>query len=530
MGMTRVQGLLFGALLLGSAGFYQPMDYDNTKSRYMLLSAIVDEGRLSIDSHQQYTIDKAFLGGHYYSIKPMGLPLMAVPVYWLLRKTWLGPASRLPDPTILADPAAKYLVRVATVSLPFAALGIILFQFLLAFGIPPRNALWSVLAYAFGTIALNHATIFSGHQNAAFFLFTSFAVLWKLEKGVSAGGRNAALSLLAGLCAGLAVLCDYLVVIYASIIAWYALSSRLERRAKGGFVVGASLCAAALGIFNFACFGSLFSTGYSHLAFEPFRQYTSTGLFGISWPNPVVLLSLLASVSRGLFFISPVLLFSLAGLVFMSRRPHRRRELWVLAGVPAAALVLYSGYPGWHGGWSYGSRYLVPVLPFLAVPMALAADGGPWFQLAFWLSVFQIACAQIGCPHASQEISNPVAEFMIPLMREGGTALSLLGAAQPGAVLGAILQYAVVAVLAAAALRGLPAPRPRRLPWRWRAVLTIWVGYAALALVLLRSKDAAMVHRYRGIVLNDTAAALRSMDLARSARDEMALGQPSAAP
>jgi len=515
--MVRTQGLLFAALFFTAAGFYQPMDYDNTKSRFMLLSAVVDEGRLSIDSNQEYTIDKAIVNGHYYSIKPMGLPLLSIPIYWFVRHAVLGPDI----PGVVShimDPEARYLVRVVTVSLPFAFLGLILFQFLLSCGVPARHALWACLAYGFGTIALNHATIYSGHETAAFFIFSSFSILFQISRGgASAGGRSTALGLLAGLCAGVAVLCDYMVVIYAVIIAVYALTSKIRGASKAAFIMGAILCAVSLAVYDQICFGSPWSTGYSHLAFRPFQEYTSKGLFGILWPDPRVLLALLGSVSRGLLFISPVLLFALAGLAFLYRRAHYRREFWVMTLIPAAALVIYSGYPGWHGGWTFGPRYLVPVLPFLVLPLALAADGGPWFLLLLGLSVVQVACAQLGWPHTAPEIRNPIAEFILPLIRMGGTSLSLLGGGQPGAILGGIFQYVIAAVLSALAFQGLTRPRPRRLPRTWRFGMGAWAAYVVLALLLVRSPDAAIVRRSRWLVLNDTALTLRSPLLQKSA-------------
>ncbi len=524
--MTRVHGFLFAAMLLASAGFHQPVDYDNTKSRYMLLGALVDEGRLSIDSHQQYTIDKAFFNGHYYTVKAIGLPFIAAPVYWLLRRCVLGNLASLPDPTILADPSAKYLVRVAVVSLPFAFLGLILLRVLIAMGAPPRNALWSVLAYAFGTIALNHAALFSGHQTAAFFLFSSFAILFLESRG---GGPNDLRGLLwglaAGLSAGCAVLCEYSLLPCALVLAGYALSAPISARAKGAFAVGAALCALALAIYNRACTGSFLTMSYAGFAFAPLREGTAQGVFGISRPSLDALFGELLSPARGLLFISPVLLFAAAGLSFMRRRAALRREFVAICLIVGSMVALYAGYFGWHGGWGFGPRYLVPVLPFLAVPMALAADGGPWFQLAFWPSVLQVACAQAGWPHAAPEIRNPLAEFIIPLMREGGYALTLLGGMRPIAAAVGIAQLCVVALLAGLALRGLSKPRARRLSWRWRAMIAAWSAAVALCLLFVRTPDAAAVHRYRGIVLNDAAKSLQSQELARAARAETLEGR-----
>lgn len=522
--MLRTQGLLFGALLLAGAGFYQPVDYDNTKSRYMLLSSIVDEGRLFIDSHEQYTIDKAYADGHFYSIKPIGLPFLSAPFYWALRKAFLGPATLLSDPTILADPAAKYLVRVFIVSVPFALLGLILLQFLIDLGAGPRAALWTVIAYSFGTIALNHAALYSGHQTAAFFLFLSFALLVRASKKDASGGtRSTALSALAGLCAALSVLCDYIAVVYVVVLAVYLLSSNLPLRAKLSFFAAALPFASLLLSYNLACFGSPWSTGYSHLAFAPFRQYTDQGLFGIAWPRPAILFGLTLSVARGLFFISPILLFSLAGYTFLRRRPELRREFAVLCAIPVVGLILYSGYPaGWHGGWTFGPRYLVDVLPFLAAPMALTADGGPWFLVLLTLSVFQVAAAQIGLPHVPSELKNPLADFIFPLLREGAGALTLFGAGREGDIAGGLSELALAGGLAAGGFIGLPALRPRRLPRVWRAAMGAWAGVVVLALLFVRTSDRAVLGRCRGLVLRDAATALHSQRLYDAGTRELA--------
>ena len=69
--------------------------------------------------------------------------------------------------------------------------------------------------------------------------------------------------------------------------------------------------------------------------------------------------------------LGPVIALGAAGAVLLYRRGRRAEALVV--GSVAVAFVLYdAGFWGPFGGWGPGPRYLIPMLPFLAVPLALA--------------------------------------------------------------------------------------------------------------------------------------------------------------
>jgi len=121
-----------------------------------------------------------------------------------------------------------------------------------------------------------------------------------------------------------------------------------------------------------------------------------------------------------------------------------------------------------------------------------------------------------------QDIRNPILEFIIPLMREGGTSLCLLGAAHPG-VLPGLGQYLLIGVLAALAFNGLPKARPRRLPGRWKAIAGGWAVCVIAGLLAVRTADRRTVHLYRAIVLNDAAWEINSSELTSAARRERAV-------
>lgn len=72
----------------------------------------------------------------------------------------------------------------------------------------------------------------------------------------------------------------------------------------------------------------------------------------------------------GLLVHAPLLLLAFAGLVVMYRTA--RRDLFWLAiiGLPYFAVIV--NYKQWWGEWCPAARYLAPLIPLLALPMALA--------------------------------------------------------------------------------------------------------------------------------------------------------------
>lgn len=515
--IRRTEIGLFLLLLLSAMYFRHPVDYDNTQSRFFLLSASVDYGRLDIEMYKNGTIDISVAGDRTYSNKAIGAPIVAAPVYWVLRK--LTPIRS--DAPL--SPRARTICTWVTTTLPYAFLGVVLFRVILAMGVEPWSAFCAVLAYAFGSIAWIHATLFSGHQMAATFSFFSFASVFFLSQ--SKIPSRGACWFGAGLLAGLAALADYTAISIAGLLSVYAVWKSKRVGQSMSFLAGCAVSAVALLAYNQHCFGSPLSFSYAHLGHGEFAEGSRQGILGIAWPNPAAFLSLLVSPARGVLFIMPVFLLSIPGFwIWLGQSP--RRPEWAVSGlIILSYLLIVSGFYGWHGGWTFGPRYLAPMLPFLVIPMALGMDRR-WFAPLFAASFLQIGFAQVAMPHTPEDIRNPLVECVYPLFRYGYMADNL------GLRLGLRSLYSVMPLLIAAILilravwpdrETFPATAPPEddsIPAAWRPVYLMMLLAIAACLLVVRSPSAADVHVYNANLLAHAASKLNSDPLARAALEE----------
>ena len=84
----------------------------------------------------------------------------------------------------------------------------------------------------------------------------------------------------------------------------------------------------------------------------------------------VGLVGILLDQQWGLLIHAPLLLLGLSGLLVMARR-HRRELAWLaVIGLPYFLLII--NYKQWWGEWCPPARYLAPLIPLLALPMARA--------------------------------------------------------------------------------------------------------------------------------------------------------------
>jgi tetratricopeptide (TPR) repeat protein len=129
------------------------------------------------------------------------------------------------------------------------------------------------------------------------------------------------------------------------------------------FALGGLPFAAFLLIYNYSVFGSPFALSYAYETFPEWAEVAGQGVFGIGFPTLSNIYLLLFSPSRGLFFFAP-LLFLPVITFFTSRERKTLRHRVKIAAVVVSILVL-CGHGAAHGGWAFGARYLVFILPLM---------------------------------------------------------------------------------------------------------------------------------------------------------------------
>lgn len=312
--------------------------------------------------HTWYLMERR---GSLVSFYPVGTALAALPVY-LPVYAFAAIGGRPPASTLflLSEVTEKLAAAVLT------ALAVVVFYFTARRRVEPRQAFRAALVFGLGSSMWATASQMLWQQTAVAAALT--VALWLLTwPGLprwAAAGAGGALSLavVARPTAGLLFAAGLATVLLAP--------GEPRRKAQRGaaFLLGAlPLLLIGLGI-NWYYFGQ-FGGGYAEIAGSSFAgAFSAQRLAGIA--------GLLVSPNRGLLIFTPVALLGLWGLARQIAPGEPRDPALVSFGIAALATLLIAGsYPVWWGGWSFGPRYLVDVLPVLGL-----ASLDVWNRLGPW--------------------------------------------------------------------------------------------------------------------------------------------------
>src|SRR4051794_6798895 len=380
-------------------------------SNFALVRAL-SNGTAKIDPYHWETKDESWYRGHYYSVKSPVLPALTLPVYEAVRAvggeswayetaksarlhgSWRWRPLALPADLYGGNRIRTYHVRgqveaatplIWVLGLFGGVLPALLLMLLvrrMGDRLEPGYGAAAAVTLGLCTMVLPFSTLYFSHVLAALLGFAAFAVLWR------AGARGRlSLVALAGLLAGLACASEYPLALGGAVLGVYAIRARDGRVRRGlAYAGGALLGALPLFVYNQWAFGSFTHLSYGNAVKEQgvsghdVLGSNAGGFFGISFPSPKVALELLFS-AKGLFVLAPVLLMGVVGVVLMWRR-GRRAEALTIAGLSLVYLVYDSGYWLPFGGGTPGPRFLMPLIPFLALPLALAWRRFPVTTLA----------------------------------------------------------------------------------------------------------------------------------------------------
>jgi hypothetical protein len=346
----------------------------NQTSHYDLIRSL-DQDRTTIDQYQENTGDKAFYKGHWYSARAPGLALFALPFYDALKALGAEQLARSSQAQRGEDEMIYFVGLWARV-LP--GLLLLLLVGHLAERLQPGYGAATAVIFGLGTLALPLSTLLFSHVFAALLGFAAFALMLRERDGPPKPWLLGT----AGLLVGYAGASEYPLFFVALVLGLYLLSRRdsltplgVTRRA-GAYVLGGLVGIVPLLLYNHYAFHS-----WTHLAYSNIPRQQK-GFFGIGVPSLKVMATLLLD-SRGLLTISPVLAMGAIGTWLLHRR-GKRAEALTIAGVCVCYVGYNSGYYLPFGGGFMGPRFLMTMLPFLALPIGIALKRypGPTIALA----------------------------------------------------------------------------------------------------------------------------------------------------
>jgi hypothetical protein len=369
-------------------------------------------GEKTIDRWHWETGDVAWIDGHYYSVKSPGTAALSVPLYLAIDSWGRGAASAAVDNARQAHhprwtpndqfPWSQYgyseerALRVESqieanapvvwgLTLLAAVLPSVLLLLMvrsIAERLEPGYGSAAAITLGLGTILMVFAAEFFSHAVSATLAFAAFAVLMRER----AGPPRLPLVAVAGLLAGLAITFEYQVGLVGVVLCVYAAWRRSPAKRVLAYAAGGLAGALPVFAYNWWTLGSPLQFAYgdavAQIGVSGHQEVglNDDGLFGITFPRPDAAVDLLIG-GRGLLVLTPVLVLAAVGVVLMHRRGHRAEAL-TIGGVALAYFLYDSAYWQPYGGGTPGPRFLIPMLPFLALGLAFAYRRLPATTLA----------------------------------------------------------------------------------------------------------------------------------------------------
>ena len=182
--------------------------------------------------------------------------------------------------------------------------------------------------------------------------------------------------------------------------------------------------------YNYSCFETILPVGYKYS--ELYQDLHSQGFISITYPHWDAIYGLTFSPFRGMFFLSPALLFTIPGFVYWFQRKKQRLEFWVVLWSFLTTYLFYGSSIMWWGGFAVGPSYLTAMIPMLTFPFAYFLDQHVkrnWVQsivgFSAIISVLLVWIETIGGQSFPDLTPRPLTQISIPALAAGDVARNL---------------------------------------------------------------------------------------------------------
>jgi hypothetical protein len=335
----------------------------NESSRLAAVESLVDRGTSSIEGSTFTTVDKVRIDGRFYSDKPI------LPIAWLAAVYWIPSHALSIDFAESRETAVKIVTFFGIGSFSIL-LALLFFLRLRPADAPLGLRLVSSAAVVLATWIVSYGTTVNNHTPAACVVF---ALVWVLDS--SRGRPGLAPPLLAGTLAGLLFNFDFPTggLFALGSIAFVSTAHPSRLRATVACAAGFAALVVLMMALDLFAYGTVLPASMVPGGKDFPGNIHAVTPGGQFWPRdpPVYYFHVLFG-QRGFFSCMPVLLFGLMPIAADLR--SRRKDAWILGATLASVTLFYATQTGDHGGWAYGFRYLIPLIPILF-----------WFSVRWWI-------------------------------------------------------------------------------------------------------------------------------------------------
>lgn len=331
------------------------------RTRYALAKNMA-AGDLTLDKFSSAALpDVSYKDGHYYSVFPPGVSFLILPAMLL--------GEKFGQPVIFSFAVPGLFLILTAV-----------FTYLLALRLrlSSRVSLLVALMFSLSTIALGYSVTLYAHIFSAFFLVAG------LYFALDPENRQMS-SFFVWSFYGLSVLVDYpnilvylpiaLLTLYRSFniktidFAGTKKKFLLWRPSPLLYSLVFFLLILLLGLYNRVTLGGMFEMAHNYRVTDIVQGAADYhfGLDHLLTPKNAIngLYTLLFSKDRGIIYFCPILILAIAGLFqFVG---ESRRQILIFCVICYLQLMVYASFYDPWGGWSFGPRYLIAIMPLLAV-------------------------------------------------------------------------------------------------------------------------------------------------------------------
>ena len=350
---------LLASLLLTAGGRLAPLDEETT---FQMTANFVERGQLTIEQRtftptlQTYPgflprtaawsvpTTWAVLGqdGQLYPQFAPGQSLAGLPLYLIGRL--VGGAPSL---------SAVLITRFTTSlfnPIVIALTGWLLALFAARLNYSTRLSLTLGAAYALGSMALPYTRTYFGEPLIALTITLAAYALYRVKTDRVEVGRWL---LLSGTALAIAVFTrERSAIMLPAIMIYAAPIIRRDWRRWLAWWLPLVVAGGLIGLINWSRYGSPLTFSFTTLQHTTFSTPLLLGLYG-----------LLLSPGKGLLVYTPIAVLGFIGLISLWRR--WRAEAILFALIIVAEIGFFAVYEFWTGGWNWGPRYILPIVPLL---------------------------------------------------------------------------------------------------------------------------------------------------------------------